>query len=260
MAASEAWRGIWIKTERAKEHILDLQRRVDGFMRRRPYSIFIDRDPATGHHVIRAHVTEEPPIWWGAIAGDAVHNLRSALDLMISQLILANGALPDALSGFPIAGSAAEYEELRPLRLRGVAPEIAGRVDALRPYRGGNDLLWRMQQLDTQDQQLALRPVGAAAKAYIDVISGLDFPNTPLTISPGYPNRVVFPVESGTELARVFRKHLPSQLEVKDQGAFYIAFGEPQALAGAPLMPTLNTLVRVTENTLRPFVRLLLEA
>ena len=257
MAGNEAWQGIWLKIERAREHVRDLETRMIAFMRQKPYRAVLSRETATGQHVISARVEEQPPIWWGAIAGDAVENLRFALDLLVCQLVLSNGAVPTTGTGFPIADSAATYLGLSERQLTGVAGPVRSQIDALRPYRGGNAGLWRLEQLAGVDRRTGLIPTSAARKAMLDVVSGLDFPNTPITISPGYPNKVVFPIENGTELARVARFHGTAQLAVYDQGAFYVAFGELEAVRGGPLLPTLNSLVNLTEATVQPFIRML---
>jgi hypothetical protein len=257
MAANEAWQGVWLKVERAKEHVRDLETRMIGFMRQKPYRAVLSQEMATGQHVISAQVEEQPPIWWGAIAGDAVQNLRSALDLLVYQLVLSNGREPTSETGFPVGLSPSAYAALSERRLTGVAGAVRSQIDALRPYRGGNPALWRLEELAIVDRRTGLIPASAARKAMLDVVSGLDFPNTPITISPGYPNKVVVPIENGTELARVSRAHGTAQLAVYDQGAFYVAFGELEAVRGAPLLPTLHSLVSATEATVQPFIRML---
>ena len=255
MPGSEVWRGIWLKVERAKDHVHDLDLRVAEFMRRKPYAVDVSREQVTGQHVISALVTEQPPLWWGVIAADAVQNLRSALDLTIYQLVLASGAKPRPGTGFPIAETAEEYQDLSPRALSGLSLEMQELVHRLRPYRNGNPALWRLQRLDDACRQVGIQPVTAVTKSLIDVFSNLDFPNTPITISPGYPYKAVYPIESGTELARVARAHTPSQLNVNAQGAFFVAFGQPQVIQGEPLLATLRALVRATESTVQPLLR-----
>lgn len=46
-------------------------------------------------------VREAPPLRWGIIVGEIVHNLRSALDHLVHQLALANGKTPDGIS-YPV--------------------------------------------------------------------------------------------------------------------------------------------------------------
>jgi hypothetical protein len=255
MPGSDVWRGIWLKVERAKDHVRELDRRVGEFMQRKPYTTAVNREQVTGHHVICALVNEQPPAWWGTIAGDAVQNLRSALDLTVYQLVLASGGTPSASTGFPIAETPDEYAEISAGRLAGLGVEVQELVHRLRPYRYGNPALWRLNRLDAAGRQVGIQPVAAATKSLIDVFSNLDFPNTPIPISPGYPYKAVFPIENGTELARVARAHTSSQLNVNAQGAFYIAFGEPAVIQGEPLLPTLRTLIRVTESAVQPLLR-----
>ena len=104
MARSDVWRDIWLNVERAKEQVQNLETKVIEFMVRRPYGAVVAQERTTGHHVISARVDEQPPVWWSAIAGDVVHNLRSALDITVRQLVIANNERPTGETGFPIAG------------------------------------------------------------------------------------------------------------------------------------------------------------
>jgi hypothetical protein len=96
--------GVWAKIARAKEHIEALQGEISTG---RPPTVFnaihripvrLEHEPDTGHHVFRT--TAAPPEdvirRWGVITGDAVHNLRSALDHLFWQLALvtSNGKVP----------------------------------------------------------------------------------------------------------------------------------------------------------------------
>jgi len=258
--AGESWRGIWVKVERAKEHVRDLEQRVDEFMSRKPFTAIVERESNGNHCVITAQATEQPPMWWGAIASDAITNLRAALDLTVSQLLLHNGATPGHETGFPLAESAAEFDAIRHDRLRGLDAPTTEAIVRLRPYRGANPPLWRLLLLDEASKSFGLLPIAAAMKSLIDVTSNLDFPNTPITISPGYPYKAVYPVETGTELARVSRAHAAAELRVNAQGAFFIALGEPEALRGEALLPTLRALTRATEVTIQPLIRPLISS
>jgi hypothetical protein len=50
----------------------------------------------------RIHITEEPPFRLGLIFGDFLYNLRSALDNLITQLVLLAGNTPGKHNQFPI--------------------------------------------------------------------------------------------------------------------------------------------------------------
>src|SRR5438067_5129952 len=120
MAGNDAWEGVCLEIERVREHVRDLETRMVAFMRQKPCKAVLSRETTTGQHVISARVDEQPPIFWGAIAGDAVQNLRSALDLLVYQLVLSNGGAPTAATGFPIAEGGEAYPALSDRRLAGV--------------------------------------------------------------------------------------------------------------------------------------------
>jgi hypothetical protein len=86
--------GCWAKVSRANVHLDFLNERVKSFAENmssykvetkddwQTTEVFIDGEP-------------EPPVEeWGAIIGDVVHNLRSALDHLVWQLTIANGNTP----------------------------------------------------------------------------------------------------------------------------------------------------------------------
>jgi hypothetical protein len=75
---------------------------------------------------------------WGLVLGDAVHNLRSALDHLAWQLVLANGGSPvDGPGGtqFPIRKPPASTVTIA----GGVDPDALRLIDDIQPYRGGDD-------------------------------------------------------------------------------------------------------------------------
>ena len=41
--------------------------------------------------VYKAKVMADPPLWWSAIVGDAIHDLRSSLDVLVCELVRAEG-------------------------------------------------------------------------------------------------------------------------------------------------------------------------
>lgn len=93
--------GSRIKVERAKKHIGDLDPKVLAFLVRRPYKTVSEDDPETGDQVWYIKIAETPPIQWGAIVGDVIHNLRSSLDVLVNQLVYASGWTPSDNLGFP---------------------------------------------------------------------------------------------------------------------------------------------------------------
>jgi hypothetical protein len=87
------------------------------------------------------------------IAGDVIHNLRSALDYLAQQLIAVGmecapiiPLTPEELRRieFPIAETFEKYEAEKARKVKRMLPEALQAIDALKPYRAGNGALWRI--------------------------------------------------------------------------------------------------------------------
>jgi hypothetical protein len=83
--------GPRLKVERADEHIRELEAAIKRFHETDPYSIVREEDADTGDLLYRLRLRGLPPQRFATIAGDTVHNLQSALDLLWCQLVEANG-------------------------------------------------------------------------------------------------------------------------------------------------------------------------
>ena len=111
LTADERLALIRLKVERAKQHLRDLEVERDRFMKADPYRIVHERDAETGHNVYRVYDLKTPPAQIGLIAGDVIHNLRSALDHLVYALVIANGNDPtgEKAIAFPVHDDAARY-------------------------------------------------------------------------------------------------------------------------------------------------------
>lgn len=107
--APDELRGAWAKWERAVEHHTALIEAGREWLDRPAFDVAVNYDAALEAHVASFVVLHRPPPHLGAIAGDCLHNLRSALDLLAWQLAhrrWGDGGIPedrfDEVS-FPIA-------------------------------------------------------------------------------------------------------------------------------------------------------------
>lgn len=132
-----------IKVERAKEHIRQLEGAVRAFLARTPYASIprVDREAGRVHY--HAKVNEQPPLMLGALAGDARHNLRSALDVLWRNVWYPNGGgLNDKRIEFPIFDAIGGLANRYPLACqRGRNRRAVELVYEIKPYKGGNDSL-----------------------------------------------------------------------------------------------------------------------
>lgn len=99
------------KVQRGKEHLDALYDEIAAFFE--PYA---DRDlvyhtfDGTWHVVNLRPIPDQIPPRWSLICGDAFHNLRSALDHLVWNLVLAAEGKPGKWSSFPIYADSKDFD------------------------------------------------------------------------------------------------------------------------------------------------------
>jgi hypothetical protein len=79
-----------------------------------------------------------PPIL-GVMFGEAVHNIRTALDHLVWQAVRLNGEKPTGSNHFPIADTSGDWlAQIDAGRLAGVAEPVRAIIQAAQPYHRGN--------------------------------------------------------------------------------------------------------------------------
>ena len=110
------------------------------------------------NYVFRVRFPPAPPRI-GVLIGDVVHNLRSSLDHLVYQLVLANGRRPHDNTGFPIflkcpPGGFRKHTVND--KLRGVDRRAAAEIGRLQPYRrrngGRRNLIYTLHDLWNADK------------------------------------------------------------------------------------------------------------
>lgn len=241
---------VRIKIERAKQHLNDLAAVVTPV----EYTAILTPDPDTGvpPHPIALMDPMHPfkrvptlPIDTVTIAGDVVHNLRAALDYLAQQLVLVGMECAPVMPltakelrfiEFPIAETAEKYETDKVGKVKRILPEAVEAIDALKPYKGGNDALWRIHELDIIDKHRALFTLGH------------DFLFTADWYAGAYFMKAENPLFTGVE----------AQVEQDIQLEILEAISQPQVTETNVLVPSLHQLVDFVENLVvnfRPLLR-----
>jgi hypothetical protein len=255
-------RGIRIKIDRAKKHLADLNAAIRTFQNGWPYTIKIEKDEKTGYETHKFFLLVPIPDEWGAIVGDCVHNLRSALDLLACELIRANGGIPGDYAAFPVGSNFTHFNSSAVRRINGASADAIKLVRRLKPYDGGNDTLWRLHRIDIADKHQLLIPVAAAHKEFgvqYD-IQGAGPPDytPPMWLGPASDRK--FPLKNGDELISYKRVVAPGiKDETKFHFTFEIAFGEGQIFDGEPVVARLDQLIRFTERIINLFAKRILK-
>lgn len=235
------------KIQRARGHISELQASVRAFIQRAPYKIKGEINEATNEAVFTAEADPEfasPPIELTLISAEVAHQLRSAQDHLVWQLVIANTGQPPqgAKSGFPIFKNEAGYSGRAPAMIAGVSAQAAAdRIRAAQPYHAGNDaervLIWIVQELNNAEKHRII-PV-MTTYSFVGHVRLVKADGSSVDILP-WQEEVRDPLHDGMEIARV------PITDAMDGGAFDIpvgldiAFEQVGAVKGQPATSLLS--------------------
>jgi hypothetical protein len=261
--------GVWIKVERAKVHFRDLQARYERFLEAKPYRAVRDDEPHTGDLVWRVEVSEQPPLYWSAIAGDCVHNLRSALDLLVCEMVRAEGERVTKDTTFLISKSADAFKSGYIGKIQGTPKVAVDLIKKAKPYQGADNPFWRLHELDIADKHKLLVPVGIAHEHTINTYTLADvldaYPGATTINLSEMPSaesvgivvpKPTFPLEDGAEIYRIratLREDPIAQMNMNPKFRFDVAFGEVEVVEGEPIIPTLHQLIQFVEGFVELF-------
>jgi hypothetical protein len=120
---------------------------------------------------MRLTYSERAPQEIPMIVGDAIHNLRAALDIMICDIARIREKSSDKLK-FPFASNSEIYERIvRKGEIRRLGKDVGEALLLLKAYKGGNLLLRGMHDLDIADKHEMIIPVISTSwgKGYIQM-------------------------------------------------------------------------------------------
>lgn len=150
---------IRVKIERAKKHLVDLEREVIELRDKKLQVIFSDADMASEKFsapVGSLRATRVLSFNVVSAAGDVIQNLRTALDHLANHLVAVAGDAPTRRIEFPIAKDATTYEAEKGRKVEGMRPEAVEAIDRLKPYKNGHDLLWKIHEFNNIDKHRML--------------------------------------------------------------------------------------------------------
>jgi hypothetical protein len=151
-----------LKLDRAKHHIRDLQLVFASFIRDNPDPIRIEHDAAAGMVTARI-IDPDFPASLPLIIGDAIHNLRTALDHAMWELIRLDGGTQDRWTAFPAHRRRVDYEAA----CNGIkTPRNDTRkflISLACHEHGGGEKIYGLHILDNSDKHAIITPtVGTA--------------------------------------------------------------------------------------------------
>jgi hypothetical protein len=233
-----------LKIQRAKQHINDLNRIFAAFVGGKTHLVFIEHDAESGDDLLKVKGTKRLEDDFVLTLGDAVHNLRTALDYVMNDIEFATTGQRTAYTKFPVYPTRDALEAAANGAMKQKVPKevIDCIVHTIQPYKGGNgNPLWCLHELDIEDKHRL-----QIANTEIKFIHGIcieDKAGEEVTVGTWLvvPGKIAF-------------ERLPaaSQFKLKDQGqaSYRVTFGQGLPFAELDVIPTLYDLIKFIEGAL----------
>ena len=227
------------------------------FIESGPYLFDAKHDSKSGTVQYVVSEAREIPTAFPLISGDILFNLRSALDHLAYQLVIVSGNRPDRHTAFPIFETVEAYEAGSHRKIKLMSQPAQNAIRLTNPYKGGNDLLWRLNKLHAIDKHRLLVTVGMAlmgidAFAHFDRMGILPPEIVPLTRGFHWKPGIRKPLKVGDILFISPSDEVDKEMEFTAE----IAFNEPGVCEGESLIETLHSMADLVGNILSEFTPL----
>jgi hypothetical protein len=163
----DALLAIHDKVARAQEHFESLEQEMARYhtLEPKPYFLPTKRYSQGSKYVIRVRMEPPMPVRWSVILGEAIHDLHSALEHAVYQLVIDNtGRVRKKGTGFPACRTARDFQTRGLKQIKGVGDGPRAFIEALQPYRHRQRIEHRMlrslREFWNQDKHRVLHPWG----------------------------------------------------------------------------------------------------
>jgi hypothetical protein len=217
----ESWQSpfgnAFLKIERANHHITDIDARITRSADRNGASLHMNAQ-SREQFVYFAMGDEMLPADLGLIAGDAIHNLHSALDIAWQATVkrLSPEGFHPKHTKFPVSTTRDELETklVKTGKFEIASTTFRFMVDHVKPYEGGDADIVALHHLDIDDKHKLLIPIVTVTQ-----VTGVKLkePDGTTIFNVTLPSRI----ES-------YRKIVPNGTQIENYGdvAFHVTLGE----------------------------------
>ncbi len=248
--------GSFGKYNRALEHISSLDDWFETWVAGKPWDVPVELDESGVPKRFYFQITEPIPDWVGLVIGDIIHNLRCSLDHLAVAASRKNGNNERDVY-FPINAQEEKFLKDGLPKLRKCSKSFIEFVKELKPYKGGNEVLYDLHQLDIIDKHRMLVPVGAIAKIRFRANAGnygpIDFSKSQEFVEVRAKNEFAALKDGDTLLSFENTTWFPENTEVETEISLSLSFGVETHLFGRIVSSVLH-------NSLKEVYELLSEA
>jgi hypothetical protein len=218
---------------RAKQHIRDLDSRINKFFKKQPHKGVVERDANGLNELHKVRLTKPIPSQFADRTAETVEALRSALDQTGYAVAVLAGATEPKSAYFPIAEKATDLENVIKGRCKDLPPDIVALFRSFNPHKGGNDAIWALNRACTVAKHRTLIRVGMSVlKITTKGTSFIEGGSLPMPKWDSEKNEVIFGIVGPG-----------GQFQYDLEFTFFVAFGEIEIIEGNPVVPVLATMI-----------------
>ena len=267
MPTSRDLAGAYSKLERAEHHINDLSGCIDLFLAQQPFKLIAHYRRKAGEIAYRVKTKKSIPPELPLILGDAVHNLRTALDMMLFVMARERSPSPSNIQ-FPFPRKDSDDALTGAInngQVKFAGKKVEEAIRRLNPSPSGNPILSGIHSLDIRDKHHLLilsrgipRFVGDTLSALINARPKLNVPvacSGVARLEIGAGGAILMAAPEDQDILKVAtrfatRSLADSQEEAKVQPAFAITFGKGQPFADRTILEVLRDAARNVRTAL----------
>ena len=154
-----------LRLARAHEHLDDLEARIDKFFAEKPYTYLVEFDPDGIHAIHKIQVTKRFPTNWCLLATEIVEHIRASLDHAVFATRTKD---PTNFAAFPFGRTPEDFKNSIAGRSKDTPTEIQTLLRSFDCYKGGNDVLYSLNELcNASKHGLIMLVAGATYSAEI---------------------------------------------------------------------------------------------
>jgi hypothetical protein len=226
-----------LKIERAYRHIEELKTVFESFLSSDFCRVSVEPQSDTGSQIIKVGSIATLPSETALIIADAVHNLRTALDHAMAEILEGHKWIQ-----FPVGKERHNFESHSTYQtIKKTFPDLAVfLLDEVMPYDNGKPSIWAASKLDNIDKHNLL-----IAIINVNRLTGVSLEHENLTLENG-----TFTFSSGRAINFAAIPPGPVKITNKGKASAQILFGKGQPLEGQPIIESLVEMADITLQTL----------
>jgi hypothetical protein len=226
-----------LKVQRAYLHIQELERVFATFLQSNFCKISVEQEPETGQQLLKVASIASLPAETPLIIGDAFHNLRTALDHVMAEILKGSDGVY-----FPVGKERQNFEAHSTYRtIKKALPDLAAMLlDDIMPYDTGKPSIWAASRFGNIDKHNLL-----IATTTVKSLTGVSLEHQNLCMTN---SNFIFDQGGVVRVASM----PPGPVKITNHGnaAAQILFNKGRPLEGQPVIESLTKMAQLTLQTI----------